>query len=173
MPETDKIIHEILPVGMLQCNCHIIGDPKTGEALVIDPGDDAEAHGVAVVGLVAGEVGEQRRPRGECPDPADHRRRPFDQVARTDPPSQDERQAVRSEPHISTRVRGGPSCGIAAGVRAFRESFTRAGGIRGRRWNGKHTRRRRRAERAIPPCSDGVDDDDEMVAPVRFDPRCP
>ena len=42
MPETDKIIHEILPVGMLQCNCHIIGDPKTREALVIDPGDDAE-----------------------------------------------------------------------------------------------------------------------------------
>ena len=42
MPETDKIIHQILPVGMLQCNCHIIGDPKTREALVIDPGDDAE-----------------------------------------------------------------------------------------------------------------------------------
>jgi glyoxylase-like metal-dependent hydrolase (beta-lactamase superfamily II) len=35
-------IHEILPVGMLQCNCHIIGDPKTLDALVIDPGDDAE-----------------------------------------------------------------------------------------------------------------------------------
>src|SRR5258708_1083932 len=42
MLEADKIIHEILPVGMLQCNCHIIGDPKTLEALVIDPGDDAE-----------------------------------------------------------------------------------------------------------------------------------
>ena len=42
MPETDKIIHENLPVGMLQCNCHIIGDPKTRDALVIDPGDDAE-----------------------------------------------------------------------------------------------------------------------------------
>jgi len=42
MLEADKIIHEILPVGMLQCNCHIIGDPKTREALVIDPGDDAE-----------------------------------------------------------------------------------------------------------------------------------
>ena len=27
---------------MLQCNCHIVGDPKTREALVIDPGDDAE-----------------------------------------------------------------------------------------------------------------------------------
>src|SRR5712671_5225644 len=42
MLEADKIIHEILPVGMLQCNCHIIGDPKTREGLVIDPGDDAE-----------------------------------------------------------------------------------------------------------------------------------
>jgi hydroxyacylglutathione hydrolase len=42
MPETDKLIHEILPVGMLRCNCHIIGDPKSREALVIDPGDDAE-----------------------------------------------------------------------------------------------------------------------------------
>ena len=42
MLEADKIIHEILPVGMLQCNCHIIGDPKTRDALVIDPGDDAE-----------------------------------------------------------------------------------------------------------------------------------
>lgn len=27
---------------MLQCNCHIVGDPKTRDALVIDPGDDAE-----------------------------------------------------------------------------------------------------------------------------------
>jgi hydroxyacylglutathione hydrolase len=42
MQETAKFIHEILPVGMLQCNCHIVGDPKTLDALVIDPGDDAE-----------------------------------------------------------------------------------------------------------------------------------
>jgi len=27
---------------MLQCNCHIVGDPKTRDALVIDPGDDAD-----------------------------------------------------------------------------------------------------------------------------------
>jgi hydroxyacylglutathione hydrolase len=40
--ETANLIHEILPVGMLQCNCHIIGDPKTRDALVIDPGEDAE-----------------------------------------------------------------------------------------------------------------------------------
>ena len=40
MSEAPKLIHEILPVGMLQCNCHIIGDPQTREAIVIDPGDD-------------------------------------------------------------------------------------------------------------------------------------
>jgi glyoxylase-like metal-dependent hydrolase (beta-lactamase superfamily II) len=34
------MIHEILPVGMLQCNCSIIGDESTHEAIVIDPGDD-------------------------------------------------------------------------------------------------------------------------------------
>ena len=42
MSDAAKLIHEILPVGMLQCNCHIVGDPKTREAIVIDPGDDAE-----------------------------------------------------------------------------------------------------------------------------------
>jgi hydroxyacylglutathione hydrolase len=33
------MIHEILPVGMLQCNCSIFGDEATREAIVIDPGD--------------------------------------------------------------------------------------------------------------------------------------
>jgi glyoxylase-like metal-dependent hydrolase (beta-lactamase superfamily II) len=42
MAGTHKLIHEILPVGMLQCNCHIVGDPETREAIVVDPGDDAE-----------------------------------------------------------------------------------------------------------------------------------
>jgi hydroxyacylglutathione hydrolase len=36
------MIHEILPVGPLQCNCSVIGDETTHEALVIDPGDDVE-----------------------------------------------------------------------------------------------------------------------------------
>lgn len=42
MPENapKKVIHEILPVGMLQCNCSIIGDPESREALVVDPGDE-------------------------------------------------------------------------------------------------------------------------------------
>ena len=34
------MIHEILPVGPLQCNCSIIGDESSREAMVIDPGDD-------------------------------------------------------------------------------------------------------------------------------------
>jgi glyoxylase-like metal-dependent hydrolase (beta-lactamase superfamily II) len=36
------MIHEILAVGPLQCNCSVIGDEKTREAMVIDPGDDVE-----------------------------------------------------------------------------------------------------------------------------------
>jgi hydroxyacylglutathione hydrolase len=36
------VIHEILPVGPLQCNCSVIGDETTHEAMVIDPGDDIE-----------------------------------------------------------------------------------------------------------------------------------
>jgi len=36
------MIHEILPVGPLQCNCSVIGDESTREGLVIDPGDDIE-----------------------------------------------------------------------------------------------------------------------------------
>jgi glyoxylase-like metal-dependent hydrolase (beta-lactamase superfamily II) len=35
-----ELIHEVLPVGLLQCNCSILGDPQTREALVVDPGDD-------------------------------------------------------------------------------------------------------------------------------------
>src|ERR1700726_1222057 len=35
-----KLTPTTFPVGMLQCNCTIIGDPLTREALVIDPGDE-------------------------------------------------------------------------------------------------------------------------------------
>jgi glyoxylase-like metal-dependent hydrolase (beta-lactamase superfamily II) len=35
-----ELIHITLPVGLLQCNCTIIGDPLTLEGLVIDPGDE-------------------------------------------------------------------------------------------------------------------------------------
>jgi hydroxyacylglutathione hydrolase len=37
---TDGLIHITIPVGILQCNCSIVGDPATREALVIDPGDE-------------------------------------------------------------------------------------------------------------------------------------
>ncbi len=36
------MIHEILPVGLLQCNCSVFGDETTGEAIVIDPGDNID-----------------------------------------------------------------------------------------------------------------------------------
>lgn len=36
------MIHEILPVGPLRCNCSIIGDESTREAIVVDPGDDIQ-----------------------------------------------------------------------------------------------------------------------------------
>jgi len=39
---TEKLIHEVIPVGILQCNCSILGDPVTGEAIVVDPGDEIE-----------------------------------------------------------------------------------------------------------------------------------
>jgi glyoxylase-like metal-dependent hydrolase (beta-lactamase superfamily II) len=36
------VIHEILPVGILQCNCSIFGDEQSREAVVIDPGDEID-----------------------------------------------------------------------------------------------------------------------------------
>lgn len=38
----ETLIHEILPVGWLQCNCSVVGDPETREAIVIDPGDEVD-----------------------------------------------------------------------------------------------------------------------------------
>ena len=53
------MIHEILPVGMLQCNCSIFGDEQSREAVVIDPGDEIESiqeilqrHGLRVKAIV-------------------------------------------------------------------------------------------------------------------------
>ena len=53
------MIHEVLPVGMLACNCSIFGDEQTHEAMVIDPGDDVERilelaarHGLRVKAIV-------------------------------------------------------------------------------------------------------------------------
>jgi glyoxylase-like metal-dependent hydrolase (beta-lactamase superfamily II) len=36
------MIHEILPVGILQCNCSIFGDEQSHQAIVIDPGDNID-----------------------------------------------------------------------------------------------------------------------------------
>src|SRR5690348_7205835 len=34
------MVLETFPVGLLQCNCTLLGDEATGEAMVIDPGDN-------------------------------------------------------------------------------------------------------------------------------------
>lgn len=53
-------IFEHLVVGPIQCNCYIVGDPDTREAIVIDPGDRADdileavsRHGLELVATVA------------------------------------------------------------------------------------------------------------------------
>jgi len=55
-----KLIHEIIPVGLLQCNCSILGDPDSREAIVIDPGDEVDRileilkrHGLKVRAIVS------------------------------------------------------------------------------------------------------------------------
>jgi len=37
------MIHEIIPVGLLQCNCSIFGDEQSRQAIVIDPGAEIES----------------------------------------------------------------------------------------------------------------------------------
>ena len=53
------MIHEILPVGVLQCNCSVFGDEATKEAIVVDPGDNIpeiqqilRRHGLKVKAIV-------------------------------------------------------------------------------------------------------------------------
>jgi glyoxylase-like metal-dependent hydrolase (beta-lactamase superfamily II) len=53
------MVHEILVVGSLECNCSIFGDEVTREALVVDPGADVERilemiehHGLTVKAIV-------------------------------------------------------------------------------------------------------------------------
>lgn len=53
------MIRDTFPVGPLQCNCTIIGDPMTKKGIVIDPGGDADlilqrvqTHGLAIVALI-------------------------------------------------------------------------------------------------------------------------
>jgi glyoxylase-like metal-dependent hydrolase (beta-lactamase superfamily II) len=53
------MIHEILAVGVLQCNCSVFGDETSRQAIVVDPGDDIadiqeilERHGLSVSAIV-------------------------------------------------------------------------------------------------------------------------
>jgi hydroxyacylglutathione hydrolase len=38
--QDNRLVRITIPVGLLQCNCTILGDLESGEALVIDPGDE-------------------------------------------------------------------------------------------------------------------------------------
>ena len=49
------MIVETFPVGLLQCNCTILGSEQTQEAIIIDPGDDVPAI-VGSIDIVMGEV---------------------------------------------------------------------------------------------------------------------
>ena len=53
------MIHEILPVGLLECNCSVFGDETSREGLVVDPGDQIddvleiiERHGLHVKAII-------------------------------------------------------------------------------------------------------------------------
>jgi hydroxyacylglutathione hydrolase len=53
------MIHEVLPVGKLACNCSIFGDEASREGLVVDPGDEIASilevlaeHGLTVKAIV-------------------------------------------------------------------------------------------------------------------------
>ena len=40
MNDPSRLIHEHFPVGPLQCNCSVIGDALSKQAIVVDPGGD-------------------------------------------------------------------------------------------------------------------------------------
>lgn len=53
------MLHEVVLVGPLKCNCSIFGEPESGQAIVIDPGDEIEIvtailnkHSLHVVAIV-------------------------------------------------------------------------------------------------------------------------
>src|SRR5207247_8647142 len=54
-----RMIHASLPGGILQCNCSVLGDETSREAIVVDPGDEIgrilrilQEHGLRVKAIV-------------------------------------------------------------------------------------------------------------------------
>ncbi len=53
------MIHEVFPVGVLRCNCSVLGDSSSREAIVVDPGADVAgilgrvaAHGLKIKQII-------------------------------------------------------------------------------------------------------------------------
>jgi len=76
LSENERMIHKVLPVGPLQCNCSIIGDETTHEAMIIDPGDDIED--------ILASVRENKLKVSRSSSPRPSTRRRSDEVARGD-----------------------------------------------------------------------------------------
>ncbi len=54
----EPMILETFPVGLLQCNCTILGDEETRDAIVIDPGDEVSRihRRLTVLGLTLKQI---------------------------------------------------------------------------------------------------------------------
>ena len=87
-PTPTPLIRETFPVGPLQCNCTIIGDPLTKKAIVVDPGGNPDlimqkldAHGLKVVSIIHTHAhldhflasGQLKEKTGATPAPAQGR----------------------------------------------------------------------------------------------------
>ncbi len=74
------MILETFPVGPLQCNCTILGDEESDEAIVVDPGDEVSriARRLRELGLKLKQIlrhPRPHRPRGRrAPAETSHRR---------------------------------------------------------------------------------------------------
>src|SRR4051812_33594820 len=53
---TNRLIDRTVVVGAFQCNCRLLACPKTGEAVLVDPGDEPEAI-LSEIERVSSEIG--------------------------------------------------------------------------------------------------------------------
>ena len=58
---SSEMIVETRPVGPLQCNCTILGDPESRKAIIVDPGGDSELLLQRLVALLTSRVSDVAR----------------------------------------------------------------------------------------------------------------